>query len=102
MRILGILLLLVAVPALADEAAFRSLDLDGDGFVSLAEAAGYEDIVVRFDRADRNRDGKLSLKEFENLKNIKVRVAKSKKEPRTRTVARSGSAAAGGTTPTVP
>ena len=60
---------------------FDSLDLDGDGYVSLAEAAGNEEVVKRFDRGDRNHDGKLSRKEFANLKKVKVRVATKKKEP---------------------
>ena len=47
--------------------AFYSLDLNDDGAVSLAEAAGYAEIVTRFDRADRNRDGRLTLAEFETL-----------------------------------
>jgi hypothetical protein len=46
---------------------FDALDLDGDGKLSLAEAAGHEQIVVHFDRADRNRDGRLTEKEFDNL-----------------------------------
>ena len=89
-------LALTAAPARADktqDAYFRSLDLNGDGYVSLSEAAGDEVVVSRFDRADRNRDGKLSPKEFANLKNVKVRVAKRKgkdTEP---------SAAVGGTAP---
>ena len=41
------------------EAMFRALDIDGDGFVSKAEAAGYDRVTLGFDRADRNRDGKL-------------------------------------------
>ena len=57
------------------ERAFRGFDLDGDGRISLAEAAGYEDIVLRFDKADRNRDGKLSAAEFRRLARIKVRRA---------------------------
>ena len=66
----------------ATQSYFQSLDLDGDGYVSLAEAAGDGIVVNRFDRADKNRDGKLSPKEFANLKRIKVRVAKKKdKEP---------------------
>jgi len=74
----------------ATDKYFDSLDLDGDGYVSLAEAAGQAEVVKRFDRADKNRDGKLSRKEFANLKNVKVRVAAKKKEP---------SAAVGGTAP---
>lgn len=50
------------------EEEFRALDLNGDGYVSAAEAAGFRDIVTRFDRADRNRDGKLSRAEFARLK----------------------------------
>jgi hypothetical protein len=92
-------LMLVAAIAHADkagEAYFRSLDLNGDGFVSLSEAAGDEVVVSRFDRADRNRDGKLSPKEFANLKNVKLRLAKRKNkdgEP---------SAAVGGSAPPKP
>ena len=47
--------------------ALGSLDLDGDGKLTLAEAAGYGEIVTRFDRADRNRDGKLTQAEFDRL-----------------------------------
>src|SRR4030095_8394104 len=50
------------------EEEFRGLDLNGDGYVSAAEAAGFRDIVTRFDKADRNRDGKLSRAEFARLK----------------------------------
>jgi len=55
-------------PASSDkEAMFRSLDIDGDGFVSKAEAAGHEAVTVGFDRADRNRDGKLSFAEYDSI-----------------------------------
>ena len=59
---------------------FQVLDLNGDGYVSLAEAAGDPVVVARFDKGDRNRDGKLSEKEFAGLSKVKLRVAKSKKE----------------------
>jgi Ca2+-binding EF-hand superfamily protein len=91
MRILLASLLAAAATALAAderERAFRGFDLDGDGKISLAEAAGYEDIVLRFDKADRNRDGKLSPAEFRRLARIKL--------PRS---VRATSAAAGGTSP---
>ena len=55
-------------PATSDkEAMFRRLDIDGDGFVSKAEAAGNEPVTVGFDRADRNRDGKLSFAEYDSI-----------------------------------
>lgn len=53
------------------EEEFRALDLNGDGYVSAAEAAGYREVVTRFDKADRNRDGKLSRAEFGRLKGMK-------------------------------
>jgi len=49
------------------EAMFRYLDIDGDGFVSKAEAAGYEKVTLGFDRADRNHDGKLSYAEYDSI-----------------------------------
>ena len=80
----ALFLLLCATAAHADKEAieryFQALDLNGDGYVSLAEAAGDEVIVKRFDKGDRNRDGKLSEKEFANLTKVKVRVAKARKD----------------------
>lgn len=83
MRYLPVLaVLLLPGGALAESAAaeisrhqmeeeFRALDLNGDGYISAAEAAGFSDIVTRFDRADRNRDGKLSRAEYARLKQEK-------------------------------
>jgi hypothetical protein len=50
-----------------DPSSLRSLDLNGDGRLSLAEAAGYSEIVTRFERADRNKDGRLTQREFDRL-----------------------------------
>lgn len=47
--------------------AYTAPDLDRDGRLSLAEAAGNAEIVTRFDRADRNRDGKLTQVELNRL-----------------------------------
>jgi EF hand len=49
------------------DGSFASLDLNGDGRLSLAEVTGNGDIVARFHRADRNRDGKLTSAEFDRL-----------------------------------
>jgi len=73
-------------PATEKEAMFRYLDYDGDGFVSKAEAAGNDFATLGFDRADRNRDGKLSFAEYDSIgkpqparkKGDKSKVAKSK------------------------
>jgi hypothetical protein len=78
-------------PASSDkQAMFRRLDIDGDGFVSKAEAAGNEAATVGFDRADRNRDGKLSFAEYDSIG--KPRPARKK------TARKSGSASVGATT----
>lgn len=55
------------------EDGFRGLDYDRDGRLSLAEAAGEPDIVNRFARADRNRDGRLTKAEYRRLLKLKPR-----------------------------
>lgn len=50
--------------------SFEGLDLNGDQRISLAEAAGHNDVVLRFDRADRNRDGKLTKAEFDRVEKL--------------------------------
>src|SRR2546423_7382861 len=78
-----------APEATEKEAMFRYLDIDGDGFVSKAEAAGNEKATLGFDRADRNHDGKLSFEEYDSI---------GKPRPPRRKVARGqGSASAGAT-----
>jgi hypothetical protein len=75
---LALLLLVFATSAASAQVGsvrFRILDLDGDGYLSLAEAAGIGDVVERFDRADTDRDGSLSAREFDRLDRIKVRGA---------------------------
>ena len=74
---LGLLLLLLpgfAFPDSPHKEEFAALDLNGDGKVSLAEAAGHAAVVVRFDRADRNRDGRLTPVEFNRLKQLRIPV----------------------------
>ena len=78
-----------APPSSDKEATFRRLDIDGDGFVSKAEAAGHEAVTVGFDRADRNRDGKLSFAEYDSIG--KPRPARKK------SARKSGSASVGAT-----
>src|SRR3954464_8969964 len=60
------------------EAAFKKLDLDGDGSISKAEAAGNEKLMNGFDDADKDRDGKLSRSEYDNLGTPSAAKAKAK------------------------
>lgn len=60
----------------------HALDLNGDGRISLAEAAGHGEIVTRFERADRNRDGKLSQAEFNRLDKVPPAKAEKRKPRR--------------------
>lgn len=96
MRGLLIAVLLAAAPALAREPGveFDLLDLDHDGYLSLAEAAGIADLVTRFDRADENRDGRLSPVEFSRLDRVKVRATRMRSERIRAMVARDSAAVA--------
>jgi hypothetical protein len=89
---------LLALPGMAFSQAdhreeFIALDLNGDGKVSLAEAAGHAAIVVRFDGADRNRDGKLTMAEFNRLKKLRIPVNENARKA---LAARNASAGASG------
>jgi hypothetical protein len=64
---LSLAALAAAAGADTKQDVFRYLDFDGDGFVSKAEAAGHAPVTVGFDRADRNRDGKLSFAEYGSI-----------------------------------
>jgi hypothetical protein len=82
-----------AVPETDRQAYFRSLDIDGDGAVSKAEAAGHAKVTRAFDRADRNRDGKLSLAEYDRHE----KAAEKKAARQAAARAKDDSASAGGT-----
>ena len=47
--------------------AFRKLDTDQDGFISRQEAAAQPEVAANFDKADRDRDGRLNFEEFETI-----------------------------------
>ena len=49
------------------EQAFKRLDIDGDGSVSKAEAAGNGKLMNEFDSADKDHDGKLNRAEYDGL-----------------------------------
>ncbi len=45
--------------------AFAQLDTDGNGAISPAEAVGYHLLANDFIKADANRDGRVSQREYE-------------------------------------
>ncbi|WP_440223109.1 hypothetical protein ACQQ2N_18840 [Dokdonella sp. MW10] len=45
--------------------AFEQLDTDGNGSISESEAAGYALLANDFIKADANRDGRVSKREYE-------------------------------------
>ena len=75
------------------ELAFKKLDLDGDGSVSKAEAAGNEKLMNGFDEADRDRDGKLSRAEYDNLGSPSAAKAKAKNAAKVKAQAKAKAAA---------
>lgn len=81
-----------------------ALDLDGDGQVSKAEAAGNAKITVAFDRADRNRNGRISSAEWERYEKWQERRAKAReaREARLAKAKAKESASAGATRPKPP
>jgi hypothetical protein len=46
---------------------FRMLDKDQDGYISRAEAAAHPEVAANFDKADGDKDGRLSLDEFQKV-----------------------------------
>ena len=59
-----------SAPAPLRNGSFGGMDVNGDGRISLAEAAGHDDVVLRFERADRNRDGRLTKAEFNRVEKL--------------------------------
>jgi hypothetical protein len=58
--------------------ASDGLDLDGDGQISRAEAAGHAEVTLGFDRADRNRNGKVSAAEWQRYEKWQAARAKAR------------------------
>jgi hypothetical protein len=74
MKWLSLPLVFFAASAFAD---LSKLDIDGDGRVSKAEAAGNADMMMIFDRADRDRDGRLTQAEMDAYEKRKSRASAS-------------------------
>ena len=83
LRVFIALLLALAGSAWANdsgsEARFKSLDRNGDGFVSRDEGRDAEELNTRFSELDANNDGKLSLDEYAVLE--REAVAKKEQQP---------------------
>jgi len=77
-------------------AASEGLDLDGDGQISRAEAAGHAEVTLGFDRADSNRNGKISSAEWQRYEKWQAARAKAREARLARAKARE-SAGAGAT-----
>ena len=82
------------MPQHSENTPFDGLDVNGDGKLSLAEAAGYGDIVTRFHRLDRNKDGKLTKVEFDRMAKLPPPKPRPKAKPRLREDAAASLAAA--------
>ena len=66
--LLVIFALAVASPVIAEQVdskkQFRSLDTDNNGFISIIEATGHNELLMKWSETDRNTDGQLEISEF--------------------------------------
>jgi hypothetical protein len=92
MRVLDFTVTKLAGP---QEPGLPGLDIDGDGFVSRAEAAGHAEVTAGFDRADRNRDGRVSQAEWQRYEKWQEKRAKAKAAREARLAKARESASAG-------
>jgi Ca2+-binding EF-hand superfamily protein len=59
--------LMVSAVASASEADFQSVDKDGDGMISMAEASHLPTLAAEFKNLDADQDGQLIESEFANF-----------------------------------
>ena len=66
--LLAIVALAFTLPVAAEKAdtnkRFRSLDTDNNGFISIIEATGQNELLMKWSETDRNTDGQLEISEF--------------------------------------
>ena len=65
---LAVLLSVFAGASMAALPAFKDVDANGDGNITMKEASSFEGLMTAFDKADEDRDGLLSKAEYEKLK----------------------------------
>jgi hypothetical protein len=75
----------------------NGIDIDGDGQISRAEAAGNAEYTLGFDRADRNRNGRITAAEWQRYEQWRERRAKAREARLARAKAAKDAASAGGT-----
>jgi len=65
---LAVLLVVFAGASMAAPPSFDEVDSNGDGKITMREAATHEGLMISFDEADEDRDGLLSKTEYDKLK----------------------------------
>lgn len=65
---LAVLLAVFAGASMAAPPSFDEVDSNGDGKITMREAATHEGLMITFDEADEDRDGLLSKAEYDKLK----------------------------------
>lgn len=65
---LAVLLVVFAGASMAALPTFAEVDTNGDGKITMKEAASHEGLMASFDQADVDRDGLISKAEYEKLK----------------------------------
>jgi len=63
-HVIALVALTSASAAFALDAAFESLDVDGNNSISMEEASKLPELMSQFKELDVNKDGELSVEEF--------------------------------------
>jgi hypothetical protein len=71
-------------------------DIDGDGQISRAEAAGNAELTQAFDRADRNRNGRVSSAEWQRYEKWREKRDKAREARLARSKAKESASAGAG------
>lgn len=64
---LGVMLVVFAGASMAAPPTFEEVDTNGDGKITMKEAASHQGLMSTFEEADANHDGLLSKAEYRKL-----------------------------------